>query len=338
MKRLLMIMLILVCVVGGFANGQGESEDDGKILIGVSIPTQSAERWVRDKIQIEEEATRLGYEILVQVANEDSGKQVAQCENMLSRGADVLIVAPHDAVGAATIVENAHAEGVPVISYDRLIMESEPDVYLSFDNVKVGEVQGKYITELVPEGRYVILSGAPTDNNATLFKQGAMTYIQPLIDSGKITVVAEQAVKDWQPVEALKIMENALTAAGNRVDAVLAPNDGTAGAVIEALAAQGLDGKVPVTGQDAELAAAQRIVAGTQAMTVYKDTRELAKKAVELAGLLASGQGIEDQINNSVNNNKIDVPSVLLTPVAVDKNNIKNVLIDSGYLPASSIE
>ena len=337
MKKVMIFFVSLILSVGVFANGQQDASD-GTIKIGVSIPTQSAERWVRDKVQIEEEALARGMEVFVQVANEDSGKQINQCENMLAMGIDVLILAPHDAKVAASIVESAHADNVPVISYDRLVMDCEVDVYLSFDNFKVGEIQGKFITELVPEGDYVILSGAPSDNNAKLFKAGAMAYIQPLIDAGKINVVAEQAVKNWQPVEALKIMENALTASGNRVDAVLAPNDGTAGAAIEALAAQGLDGKVPVTGQDAEVAAAQRIVQGTQAMTVFKDTRTLAIKAVELAEMLAKTGDISSEINNSVNNNKTDVPSVLLSPIAVDKDNVKAVLVDSGYVPESVLK
>lgn len=337
MRKVVLVLMSLCLTLGLFAEGQKDAGDD-TIKIGVSIPTQSAERWVRDKVQIEEEALKRGMDVVVQVANEDSGKQINQCENMLAMGIDVLILAPHDAKGAAAIVESAQADKVPVISYDRLVMDCEPELYLSFDNFKVGEIQGKYITEMVPSGDYVLLAGAPTDNNATLFKAGAMTYIQPLIDAGRINVVAEQAVKDWQPVEALKIMENALTASGNKVDAVLAPNDGTAGAAIEALAAQGMDGLVPVTGQDAEVAAAQRIVQGTQAMTVFKDTRMLAVKAVELAEMLAKSGNVSSEINNAVDNGRVDVPSVLLTPIAVDKNNVKEVLVDSGYVPASILD
>lgn len=336
MKKVLMFCVSILLVLNLWSNGQKDT--DKKILIGVSIPTQSAERWVRDKIQIEEEAKKRGMEVFVQVANEDSGRQISQCENMLAMGIQVLILAPNDAKSAAAIVKSAHEDNVPVIAYDRLVMDTELDVYLSFDNVKVGEIQGKYITDIVPSGNYVLMSGAATDNNAKLFKEGAMKYIQPLINSGKINVVAEQAVKDWQPIEALKIMENALTASGNKVDAVLAPNDGTAGAAVEALSAQGMDGKVPVTGQDAEIAAVKRIIEGTQAMTVFKDTRMLAVKAVELAEVLARKGDISSQINNKVNNNLIDVPSVLLTPIAVDKNNVREVLIESGYIPASVLE
>jgi D-xylose transport system substrate-binding protein len=187
----------------------------------------------------------------------------------------------------------------------------------------------------VPKGNYLVLAGSPTDNNAKLFREGAMKYIQPLVDKGDIKVVHDEWVKDWQPSEAMKIAENALTANKNDIQAVLAPNDGTAGGVIQALAAQGLAGKVPVTGQDAELAAAKRIVEGIQSMTVFKDTRELGKAAIAAAIKMAKGESIES--NGKVNNNKIDVPSLLLTPIAVDKDNLDKVLIDSGYLKKEDV-
>jgi D-xylose transport system substrate-binding protein len=180
-----------------------------------------------------------------------------------------------------------------------------------------------------------VLAGSPTDNNATLFKEGAMKFIKPKADTGEIKIVMEQAIKDWQPIEAMKIVENALMANDNKIDAILAPNDGTAGGVIQALAAQKLDGKVPVTGQDAELSGAQRIVEGSQSMTVFKDTRKLAVSAIEAAVKLAENK--EPGANGKVNNGKIDVPSILLTPVTVDKNNIDKELIESGYLKKEDV-
>lgn len=303
------------------------------IKIGLSLATLQEERWVRDLDRITQECKDRGIELFSQIANMDAAKQQQQCESMLSQGIDVLIIAAHDATAAAAIVEKAKAANVPVISYDRLIMNvDDPNmIYISFDNVAVGGLQGKYITEKVPKGNYVIMSGAPTDNNAKLFKQGAMNFIQPLIDSGAIKVVVDQPVVDWKPDNAMKIMEQALTKASNDVQAVLAPNDGTAGGAIQALAAQGLAGKVPITGQDAELAAAQRIVQGMQSMTVFKDTRNLGTAAVEAALILATGK-IPDNANQVVNNDKVDVKSILLVPVAVDKANIDKILIDSGYL------
>jgi D-xylose transport system substrate-binding protein len=302
------------------------------LKIGLSLPTQAEERWVRDKNTMVETAKALGVDLRVQITNNDAAKQVAQSENLLAQGVKVLILAPHDAESAAVIVQKAKKAGVKVISYDRLILNSEPDVYVSFDNEKVGEMQGDYLTKLVPKGNYVVLAGAPTDNNAKLYRDGAMKFIQPLVDKGDIKIVMDQSVKDWQPSEAQKIMEQALTANQNKIDAVLAPNDGTAGGAIQALAAQGLAGKVPVTGQDAELSASIRIVQGTQSMTIFKDTRLLGTKAVELAVKMAKDEPIASEINAKLNNKKIDVPSVLLPIVVVDKASLDKTLIDSGYL------
>jgi D-xylose transport system substrate-binding protein len=181
-----------------------------------------------------------------------------------------------------------------------------------------------------------VLAGSPTDNNAKLFREGAMKYIRPLAEKGSIRVVMDQFVKDWQPSEAQKLCEQGLTANGNKIDAVLAPNDGTAGGCIQALAAQGLAGKVPITGQDAEQAGAIRIVQGTQSMTIFKDTRALGKKAIEMAVDLANGKPIDTQ-GRTVNNGKKDVPSVLLTPVIVTKENLDDVLIKSGYLKKDQV-
>jgi D-xylose transport system substrate-binding protein len=338
MKKTVFALLLaaaatLILPTAVFAGGGGDSGAK-KIRIGLSLPTQREERWVRDKLGMEAEAKRLGVDLKVAIADADMAQQAQQVENLLSQGIDVLILAPHDGAAAASLVEKAKAEGVKVVAYDRLIMNS-PDValYLSFDNVKVGELQGEYITKMVPKGNYIIMSGAPTDNNATLFKQGAMKYIKPLIDNGSIKVVAEQAVDNWLPANALTIVENALTAASNNVQAILAPNDGTAGGAIQALAAQGLAGKVPITGQDAEAAAAKRIMEGTQGMTIFKDTRELAKAAINAAIAIVKGESeLNKLVNNKVNNNRIDVPSYLLTPTVVTKDNLQKVLIDSGYI------
>lgn len=325
--------LAIVALV--FLAGCGGGKKGG-IKVGLSLPTQREERWVRDKIKMEEEAKKLGVDLKVQISDNDAQKQLAQCENLIAQGIKVLILAPHDANSAAAIVEKAHKEGIKVISYDRLVMDCDVDVYISFDNVKVGELQGAYITKLVPKGNYVVLAGAPTDNNAKLFREGAMKYIKPLADKGQIKIVMDQWVKDWQPAEAQKLMEQALTANKNKIDAVLAPNDGTAGGCIQALAAQGLAGKVPITGQDAELAAAIRIMKGEQTMTVFKDTRLLGAKAIEVAIKMAKGEELTEA-NQTVNNNKIDVPSILLTPIAVDKNNLEEVLINSGYLKKEDV-
>jgi len=213
------------------------------VKVGLSLPTQREERWVRDKQAMEAEAKKLGVDLRVQVTDNDAGKQVAQCENLISQGIKVLILAPHDASSASVIIDKAAKAGIKVISYDRLVTDSTLDyTYLSFDNVKVGELQGEFITRKVPKGNYIVLAGSPTDNNAKLFREGAMKFIGPLVQKGDIKIVMDQFVKDWQPSEAQKLCEQALTANGNKIDAVNAPNDGTAGGCIQALAAQRLAG------------------------------------------------------------------------------------------------
>jgi len=307
------------------------------VKVGLSLPTQREERWVKDKQVMEAEAKKKGIDLRVQVTDNDAAKQVAQCENLISQGIKVLILAPHDASSASVIIDKASKAGIKVISYDRLVTDSPLDYYyLSFDNVKVGELQGEFITKKVPKGSYIVLAGSPTDNNAKLFREGAMKFIKPLADKGDIKIVMDQFVKDWQPSEAQKLCEQALTANQNKIDAVLAPNDGTAGGCIQALAAQKLAGKVPITGQDAELSGAIRIVQGTQSMTIFKDTRELGKKAVEMALDLANGKPIDTQ-GKVVFNNKKDVPSVLLTPYIVTKDNLDDMLIKTGYLKKEQV-
>ena len=301
-----------------------------RIVIGLSLDTVREERWQRDRDQFVAHAESLGARVLVQVANNDDARQNAQAENLLTQGVDVLVVAPHNSESAATIVAAAHRAGVPVIAYDRLINQCDLDLYISFDNFRVGEMQAEYALAKKPKGNYVLIAGAPTDNNAHLYHEGQMKVLKPAIDRGDVKIVGDQWANDWQPVEALKIMENALTRNGNRVDAVVVSNDGLAGGAIQALAEQKLDGRVVVTGQDAELAACQRVVAGRQSMTVYKPIRSLAARGAEVAILLAKKQPVPDA-TRTLNNGKKDVPAILITPVAVDRDNLAGTVIADGF-------
>lgn len=342
------IILALTLVVAACGNGNNNANtasqesasspaaskaasDNGnkKIKIGFSMDTLQEERWQKDRDLFKAAAEALGAEVEVQSANSDDAKQIAQAESLISQGVDVLVVVPHNAEATAAIVEKAHAAGIKVLAYDRLIKNSDLDLYVSFDNERVGEMQAEAIVKLAPKGKYVYIGGSETDNNAHLFKKGAFNILQPLIDKGDIEIVFDQFTKDWNPANALANMENALTANNNKVDAVVAANDGTAGGVIQALTSQGMAGKIPVSGQDAELAAAQRVVEGTQSMTVYKPIKALAEKAAELAVKMANGEDVgADKI---VNNGKIDVPSILLDPIAVDKSNIDATVIADGF-------
>src|SRR5438105_2662682 len=258
-----------------------------KIRLGFSMDTLKEERWHRDRDLLVKRAGELGADVLVQAANGNDALQNSQAENMLTQGVDVLLVAPHNGKSAAVIVEAAHKAGVPVIAYDRLINDADVDLYLSFDNERVGQMQAEYLVQRRPKGSYVVIGGAPTDNNAHLYHKGQMSVLEPLVKRGEIRIVADQWARDWLAVEALKIMENALTRTANQVDAVVAANDGVAGGAIQALTEQNLAGKTLVSGQDAELSACQRIAAGTQSMTVYKPIQRLAYKAAEVAVKLA---------------------------------------------------
>ena len=315
---------------GGGAAGTARKQKgpNDKIFIGFLMDTLKEERWQRDKDLVEKRAQEVGAQLAVQVANGDDNAQIKQAENLLSQNVDVLIVAPHNGEIAATIVEMAHRQGVPVISYDRLIKNADVDLYVSHQVVKIGELQAGYILQRAPKGNYIVVQGSATDNNARLLHDGQMNILKPAVDRGDIRIVVDQPAREWLASEALNIVENALTQVNNDVVAVVASNDGTARGAIEALEGQRLAGKVLVSGQDADLASLQYIVAGKQTMTIYKPIQPLAYGAVDAALKLARGQQVET--NDTVDNGRKKVPSMLYEPIAVDKNNI-SVIVKDGY-------
>ena len=327
--------LSLVLLIGCADPGAKKGAEKGAkgITIGLSMDSLRVERWQKDRDIFIAEAIRLGAsKVHVQSADGDERRQNEQAENMITQGVDVLVVIPKDSVAAAQIVEAAHAEGIKVIAYDRLIRESSPDLYISFDNEQVGYLQAEYLLRQKPKGDYFLLGGAPTDNNAQLLRQGQLRALQPAIDAGDIRLVAggEHWAVNWDPRDALKKAEQVLTQTNNRIDVVVASNDGTAGGVIQALEGQNLAGTVLISGQDAELAACQRIVKGTQTMTVYKPINQIAKKAAQAAVALAKGETLTEA-TQTVNNGKIDVPAILLTPIQVYKDNLDDVVIKDGF-------
>jgi len=298
--------------------------------IGLSMDTLKEERWQGDRDMFVRQAGQLGAEVFVQSANSDDTRQIHDVEGLLTQGIDVLVIIPHDGAACAKAVEKAHEAGVPVLAYDRLITGCDLDLYLTFDNVKVGELQARLLVERLGSGKKIVrIYGSKTDNNAMLFKQGQDNVLAPLIKSGAIEVAHEDWAQDWRPENAKKIANAAITKAGRGFDAILASNDGTAGGAIQALTEEGLAGKVLVTGQDADLAACQRIVAGTQFMTIYKPLSRLANKAAELAVKLARRQPVVARAE--IDNGKIAVPSVLLDVIAVTKDNIGETVIKDGF-------
>ena len=308
---------------------------NGPIRIGLSFDSLELERWQHDRDAFVARAKQLGAEVAVQSADSQDAVQVRQCENLLTSGVDVLVIVPHNGEVMASAVTSAKGQGVPVLSYDRLVRNSDVDLYVSFDNKRVGELQAKYLADHAPRGNYILIGGSPTDNNAHMVRDGQMEVLKPAIDRGDIKIVADQWAKDWLPSEALRHTENALTQANNNVVAVVASNDSTAGGAIQALEEQKLARKVLVSGQDADLAAAQRIAAGMQSMTVYKPIVPLATKAAEAAVALAKGERVET--SESVNNGKKDVPAILLQPVVVDRGNLASTVVKDGFLKMDDV-
>jgi D-xylose transport system substrate-binding protein len=235
----------------------------------------------------------------------------------------------------AAAVQKAHQSNIPVIAYDRLIRDCDLDLYISFDNIRVGELQAQFLVDKLPKGKIVRMYGSKTDNNAFQFKQGQDNVIKPYIDRGDIKVLHEDWAEDWKPENGKRIVQAALTAHPEGFDAILASNDGTAGGAIQALSEEKIAGKVLVTGQDAELVACQRIVAGTQAMTVYKPLKKLANRAAEVAVAMAKGKPLI--ANTSTNNGKIDVPTIAEQIMATTKENMLDTVVKDGFHPYDEI-
>ncbi|RBO78551.1 MULTISPECIES: D-xylose ABC transporter substrate-binding protein [Marinomonas] len=324
MKRILSVSLLATaCAVASIPTwAAGEK-------IGLLMSDLRLERWQKDRDLFTAEAEKLGAKVYTQSANGDVSTQISQVENMISRGVDVLVIVPENGEVLSNVLAEAKAEGIKVLAYDRLIKFADIDLYVSFDNIRVGEMQAEALLERKPTGRYFLMGGSPTDNNAKMFREGQMNVLQPAIDAKKIQIIGDQWAMGWSAEAALNIMENALTANSNKVDAVVASNDSTAGGAIQALAAQGLSGKVIISGQDADLAAVRRIVQGSQTMTVYKPISKLAETSAAMAVKLARGESI--QADGYVNNGKKEVEAVLLTPIAVTKENLDDTVIADGF-------
>ena len=326
------ILLAASCVKtpeGTTTAGTTQAPHSGPVRIGFSMDTLKEERWQRDKALVEQRAKEVGAQLDVQVANGDDAEQTKQADNMLTKGLDVLIVAPHNGEIAASIVEAAHRKGVPVISYDRLIRNADVDLYVSHQVEKIGEMQADYALKHVPKGNYLLIGGSPTDYNAILLRKGQMNVLKPAVDRGDVKIISDQFAREWKAEEALRMTEDALTKTGNKIDAIVASNDGTAGGAISALEAAGLAGKVLVTGQDAQKDAVQRIVKGTQTMTIYKPIQPLAFGAVDAAVKLAKKEPVDT--HDKINNGKKDVPAILIPPISVDKSNVDATVIKDGY-------
>lgn len=323
------LAIAVAAACGGSSDSQApEKKKLERIKVGFLLDT-THERWTRDRELFTERATTLGAQVLTEAGEGDQDKQAQLADKLIAEGVKVLVIVPNDADAAAAIVEKAKAKGVFVISYDRLIRNADIDLYVSFDNVKVGEIQAQYLLGRAPSGNYLLIGGSETDNNAKQVREGQMKVLAPAVKSGAVKIVGEGWARNWGAADAETQTAAALKKTGNKLTAIVASNDVTAGGAIAALEKVKLDGKVLVSGQDAELDAAQRVVKGTQVMTVYKPLSALARMAANNAVRLAKGDPVD--AGASVNNGKKDVPARLLDPIPVDKNNLDGLLINDGF-------
>jgi len=356
-KKLSVVMLVLVLVLS-FAVGCGQ-KDDGGDKVGVLMPTKDLQRWNQDGDNMKQQLEAKGYEVDLQYASNDVATQVSQIENMITAGVDVLVVASIDGSALSAVLEEANNEGVVVIAYDRLIMDTEyVDYYATFDNEKVGTIQGEYIVNALgladgEKGPFTmeVFAGSPDDNNAKFFNKGAIDVLTPYIESGVLDVKSGEGktndewtsigILGWASEGAQDRMDNLLTAyyADENIDVVLSPNDSLAQGITAALDSAGYgsaDKPFPIlTGQDCDVNSVKNIIAGKQSMSIFKDTRDLAARVVTMVDQILAGEEVET--NNTYNNNIKEVPSFLCDPKFADISNYEELLIDSGYYSADDL-
>ncbi len=306
------------------------------ITVGVSWSNFQEERWATDEAAMLAALDAAGAGYISADAQSSASKQLSDVESLIAQGVDALIILAQDAAAIGPAVQAAADEGIPVIAYDRLI-EDPRAFYLTFDNVEVGRMQARAVLEAAPTGRYVMIKGSPTDPNADFLRGGQQEIIQAAIDAGDIEIVGEAYTDGWLPANAQRNMEQILTATDNGVDAVIASNDGTAGGVVAALTAQGMEG-IPVSGQDGDHAALNRVALGTQTVSVWKDARDLGRAAAEVAVALAGGAMMAD-IDGSqewTSPGGTTMNSMFLAPVPVTADNLSDV-VDAGWIDLETL-
>lgn len=318
-----MLGVSIVCTLISCSNQQ-------KVKVGFLFSTFTIDRYNKEKQYFIAKIQELGGEALIASAENNDQLQIQQASDLIKQGVKVLVVSSVNLNTAAAIVRNAHDKGVKVIAYDRLINNCDLDYYLSFDNEKVGKLMGDYVTRIKPYGKYILVGGDKADQNAIWVKSGQKAALAPYLKTDGIQVVYDTYIEGWTDDNARVEMKKYLDLSESVPDVILASNDGMATSIIELLKERYLAGKVLITGQDAELEACRNIVKGYQTMTVYKSVKQLAVKAAEVSIKLAKNEKITE-ISKTVNNGLKDVPSVLLDPIAVDKNNLKSTVIAEGF-------
>ncbi len=306
------------------------------LSVGVSWSNFQEERWKTDEAAIKSALAAAGATYVSTDAQSSSAKQLSDVESLIAQDVDALIILAQDAQAIGPAVQAAADEGIPVVGYDRLIDDARA-FYLTFDNVEVGRMQARAVFAAQPKGRYVMIKGSPTDPNADFLRGGQQEILQGAIDSGDITIVGEAYTDGWLPANAQRNMEQILTAQDNKVDAVVASNDGTAGGVVAALTAQGMEG-IPVSGQDGDHAALNRVAKGTQTVSVWKDARDLGKAAGEIAVALAKGTKMTDipGAQSWTSPGGTTMTAVFLAPVPITKDNL-SLVVDAGWISQDTL-
>ncbi len=324
----MLLVLLLIVLAGCTKQGNVHSEtgvEEKKIRIGLSFDSFVIERWQRDRDVFVSTAQDLGAEVNVQNANGDVKEQISQIEYLIDKGMDVIVVIAVDSEACSEVLKKAEDAGIKVVSYDRLVRNANADLYISFDNEEVGKLMAETLAEKVPEGGNIVtIFGPTTDHNVTMMEQG----FNEVMKDKNINIVYSIYATDWLAEQAYNAINEALSITPY-IDGVLCGNDNLASEAVRALSENRMAGFVVVTGQDADLAACQRIVEGTQTMTVYKPVDKLAKSAAEFAVKLAKGEDIE--VSETINDGTYNVPYVKLEPVAVNKQNLDEVIIDGGF-------
>jgi D-xylose transport system substrate-binding protein len=330
MKALLLLISIVLMYLT-----QSCSKSD-KVIIGFMTPNLDSDRYKKEQVFFSDKIKELGGEPLIASANNDDKLQIDQAIDMMNQGATVLVVDAVNLNTAASIVREAHKNNVKVIAYDRLIQNTELDYYMSFDNAKVGQLMAEYAIKVKPQGSYILLGGDKADKNAVMVKEGQMKVLEPSVKSGKIKIVYNIYIENWDNENAYHEIANYLDMSAEVPDVILASNDGMASGAIRALKERGLEKQVIVTGQDAELQACKNIAQGFQTMTVYKPFKNQVYIAASLAVKLAKNEKITE-VTSTVYNGRIDVPAILIDPVSVDYANIKSTIVADGFLSEKEI-
>ncbi len=331
MKRTFRMVLLVAgfsCVLCGCGGKPAPPPGKHVIRIGLLLDSVVVERWHRDRDIFSAKAKELGAEVIVQNCNEDNATQEQQIREMANDGVDVLVVIPYDKDGLSDDIRAVRKKGIPVLSYDRLIRNAGVDLYVSFDNVRVGDLMGSELLKKVPKGRYVIINGSPLDNNSALFNQGYRDALSDALQKNAISILSETWAEAWRPENAYTVVHDLLVE-NKQIDAVIAANDGLAGGAIRALAENRLAGLIPVVGHDADLSACQRIAEGTQYLTVYKPIKELAQSAAIAAVQLARGEVPE--AGDSIGDGSGDVPYIKFQPILVTRENLVQTVIRDGF-------